>query len=139
MDKCCKMESTECLGCCLVTLRYFCKGLDKVGNIAWAASYDSIGAFSFTTKGKKSLKNVIFFYFFFSFFFFRITLLVTLHTFDMGEGLFGRWDQSGTSFFQFAIIFVFFVKPFVMGTKTTFLRSMANHGRITVLQAKKGD
>ena len=46
VDKCCKMDSTECLGCCLVILRYFCNGLDKVGKIAWAASYDSMGAFS---------------------------------------------------------------------------------------------
>ena len=34
VDKCCKIESTECLGCCLVTLRYFCNGLETVGNIA---------------------------------------------------------------------------------------------------------
>ena len=53
VDKCCKIDSTECLGCCLVILRYFCNGLDKVGNMAWAASYDSIGFLSLAGKEKK--------------------------------------------------------------------------------------
>lgn len=48
VDKCCKMDSMVCRGCWRVTLKYFWRGREIVGKIDWAASYDSIGVFSFT-------------------------------------------------------------------------------------------
>lgn len=41
--RCPRMESTECLGCWRVTLRYFCRALAREGKTAWAASWASMG------------------------------------------------------------------------------------------------
>jgi hypothetical protein len=46
----------ECLGCCRVTRKYFCSGLDSVGKMDCAASNDSIGVFSFTESKKSRLE-----------------------------------------------------------------------------------
>jgi len=37
-----KIDSTVCLGCCLVTLKYFWRDRAIVGKTAWAASYGSM-------------------------------------------------------------------------------------------------
>ena len=39
VERCWRMDSMVCLGCCLVTLKYFCKERDRLGKTAWAAWY----------------------------------------------------------------------------------------------------
>jgi hypothetical protein len=54
-ERCMRIESTECRGCCLVVRRYFCRDRAKVGKMAWAASKDSIGDLSFTERTENNL------------------------------------------------------------------------------------
>ena len=66
--------------------------------------------------------------------FINCTWLIALHSFNMSKSLFSCWDQSGSTFFKFSFVFIFFIKSFVVRTKTTFLRGMTNHGRIAILK-----
>ena len=49
-DRWWRMDSMVCRGCCLVTRRYFCSGLDRLGKTAWAASYGLRACFRPPTK-----------------------------------------------------------------------------------------
>ena len=56
----------------------------------------------------------------------------------MSKGFFSSWDQTSFTLFKFSFIFIFFIKSFVVGTKT-FLGSMTNHGWIAILKEVGND
>ena len=67
--------------------------------------------------------------------FFKLTLLGTLHSFDMSKCFLSSWNQSCFSFLQFSVILKFFIKSVIV-TISTFLRCLTNYCGISVLKKK---